>query len=156
MLPSARTPRVCKGGRCRWRERSPPRRSPRGRSAATRDGSTALCVLRVGGALFTAHAGDSRAVASVDGRALRLTKDHKPDLPEERKRIEALGGRVEFTGCWRVVADPQPGSRMKSALAVARSLGDFDFKAGKKKARQAANMRRRRRAHSGRCTRAAA
>lgn len=68
----------------------------------------------------------------VNGKALRLTKDHKPELPEERKRVEALGGRIEFQGCWRVVADPPPGSRMKAALAVARSLGDLDFKMPRK------------------------
>lgn len=109
-----------------------PARHPRLPPAETRDGSTALCLLRVGGAIFPAHTGDSRAVALVGGRALRLTKDHKPELPEERRRVEALGGRIEFQGCWRVVADPPPGSRMKAALAVARSLGDLDFKVPRK------------------------
>lgn len=49
-----------------------------------------------------AHAGDSRAVlATKAGKGLKatpLTEDHKPNLPEEKKRIEKNGGRVVFDG----------------------------------------------------------
>ena len=93
-----------------------------------RDGSTAVCVLQVGGALFTAHAGDSRAVVSyADGRTRAMTEDHKPSLSNERRRITAVGGKIEFCGCWRVIAD-HPYKPMRAALAVSRSLGDIDFK----------------------------
>ncbi|OEH76067.1 protein phosphatase [Cyclospora cayetanensis] len=48
--------------------------------------------------LITAHAGDSRAVLCRDGEAIRLTEDHKPNSPAERKRIEKAGGQVrDFT-----------------------------------------------------------
>lgn len=57
----------------------------------TRDGATALVVLRIGRVLYAAHAGDSRAVMSRAGQAYRLTEDHKPDLPRERSRVEELG-----------------------------------------------------------------
>eukprot|EP00879_Flechtneria_rotunda_P000997 GHRR01001131.1.p1 GENE.GHRR01001131.1~~GHRR01001131.1.p1 ORF type:complete len:866 (+),score=406.00 GHRR01001131.1:371-2968(+) len=97
------------------------------RREGTRDGATALVVLRLGGALYAAHAGDSRAVLCRGGTAYRLTEDHKPHLPGERSRIEGAGGRVDFQRCWRVVVEPRDG-RPGSGLAVSRSLGDLDFK----------------------------
>jgi len=51
----------------------------------------------------------------VDDIALRLSKDHKPDLPEETKRIEAVGGYVH-------------AGRVLACLAVSRSFGDFAYK----------------------------
>ncbi len=44
-----------------------------------------------GSALYAAHVGDSRAVLCQKGRALRLTEDHKPDNPAERRRVQAAG-----------------------------------------------------------------
>ena len=44
--------------------------------------------LPAGNQLYAAHCGDSRAVMSRNGEALRLTEDHKPNLPRERKRVE--------------------------------------------------------------------
>ena len=60
--------------------------------------------------------------------AVELSKDHKPNLPEEKVRIEASGGMVDSyhsaTGqqlgphrVW-VKGQPYPG------LAMSRSLGD--------------------------------
>lgn len=40
--------------------------------------------------------GDSRAIASVNGTVEMLSMDHKPNNDEERKRITAAGGWVEF------------------------------------------------------------
>ena len=41
------------------------------------------------------NVGDSRAVlCSGRGRAVPLSSDHKPNKPEERRRIHALGGHV--------------------------------------------------------------
>jgi serine/threonine protein phosphatase PrpC len=97
-------------------------------SRGRRDGSTSLCVVQVGRALFTAHAGDSRAVVGyADGRCRAMTEDHKPSVASERRRITEIGGRIEFCGCWRVVAD-HPTKPLRAALAVSRSLGDIDFK----------------------------
>ncbi|ETO20664.1 hypothetical protein RFI_16554, partial [Reticulomyxa filosa] len=57
--------------------------------------------------LFVANTGDSRAVlVKEDGTAVPMSFDHKPNKPEERKRIENSGG----------------------VLAVARSLGDRHLK----------------------------
>ena len=42
-----------------------------------------------------ANAGDCRAVAcSYSGEIKALSKDHKPEVPEEEKRIKAAGGTV--------------------------------------------------------------
>lgn len=59
-----------------------------------RGGATGVAIIRTGDILYAAHIGDSRAVMCRCGEPLRLTEDHKPNLPRERKRVEALGGRV--------------------------------------------------------------
>lgn len=97
------------------------------RELGQRGGATAVVTLRLGEWLYAAHAGDSRAVLCRAGEALRLTEDHKPNVPRERKRVEGIGGRVEFARCWRVIVTPGYG-RPASGLAVSRSFGDPDFK----------------------------
>lgn len=93
-----------------------------------KSGSTGVAVVRIGDVLYAAHAGDSRAVlCRRAGAPLRLTEDHKPNLPHERARVEGAGGRVDFARCWRVIVDPG-GGRPASGLAVSRSFGDPDFK----------------------------
>ncbi|KAF4687289.1 hypothetical protein FOZ60_004162 [Perkinsus olseni] len=68
-------------------------------------GSTATIVVRRNGFLNCAWVGDSRAVLATirtpdKGHgptrlvAVDLSRDHKPELPEERARIESQGGRV--------------------------------------------------------------
>lgn len=60
--------------------------------------------------------------------ALDLSNDHKPDLPLERKRIEAAGGVVSAAGPRGL-----PPSRVwvngRVGLAMSRSLGDGEAKA---------------------------
>jgi protein phosphatase 1L len=98
-------------------------------AGGTREGATALVALRLGGALYTAHAGDSRGVAAVGGRAVRLRRDHTPACAHEAARVRSRGGQLEFAGCWRVVAPPPRGPpRPRAALAVTRALGDLSFK----------------------------
>eukprot|EP00397_Hematodinium_sp_SG-2012_P011633 GEMP01011778.1.p1 GENE.GEMP01011778.1~~GEMP01011778.1.p1 ORF type:complete len:376 (+),score=61.30 GEMP01011778.1:23-1129(+) len=73
--------------------------------------------------VVVAHVGDSRAVlARVGGEATDLTVDHKPNLPKERERIEARGGRVVFDGFYnyRVFAK----GAMYPGLNMSRALGD--------------------------------
>jgi len=62
--------------------------------------------------LHVANVGDSRAVLVSGGKALRLTKDHKPTDAEEKRLIEEKGGMV-FNG------------RVSGILGVSRSLGDY-------------------------------
>jgi len=41
-----------------------------------------------------ANVGDSRAVLSHDGKAVALSRDHKPNRPDEMARIKRAGGVV--------------------------------------------------------------
>lgn len=65
--------------------------------------------------IYCANAGDSRTVMAEYGNATDLSKDHKPDLPEERSRIIKAGGEVV-------------DGRVNGALALSRAIGDFDYK----------------------------
>lgn len=78
-------------------------------------GCTAVAALVMGRTVHVANCGDTRAVlCSSVGIAERLTLDHKPSLPEEVARIEALGGVVR-------------NGRVQGQLAVSRALGDANF-----------------------------
>jgi serine/threonine protein phosphatase PrpC len=95
-------------------------------------GSTLNIVLIVNNLVYCANVGDSRAVLAKkrpkEWEAVALSKDHKPDVNEEKIRIESSGGRVEaymdesgeFSGparVWMCKLD-YPG------IAISRSLGD--------------------------------
>ena len=54
-------------------------------------------------------------VACKGGQFIELSYDHKPDDPEERKRIYNANGFVE-------------DSRVNGMLALSRALGDFEYK----------------------------
>jgi len=90
------------------------------------DGSTALLSFLIEREsdllLLNANLGDCRAVLCRDGKAVRLTKDHKPQDPDEKARIESLKGgfisRSSHSETWRV----------QGSLAVSRSFGDLDVK----------------------------
>ncbi|KAK3271629.1 hypothetical protein CYMTET_20036 [Cymbomonas tetramitiformis] len=101
------------------------------------DGSTAVVAISINDWLLVSHVGDSPAfMCSVKGggsatsagrnpssrrrhRGFRmtsepLTRDHRPDDPDERARIERAGGRVERSGSrWRVQRE----------LLVSRAIG---------------------------------
>lgn len=81
-------------------------------------GTTALTALIFGRTMFVANAGDCRAVLGKRGRAIELSKDHKPNCTSERLRIEKLGG-VVYDGY------------LNGQLSVARALGDWHMKGSK-------------------------
>mmetsp|Transcript_16606 Transcript_16606/g.26325 ORF Transcript_16606/g.26325 Transcript_16606/m.26325 type:complete len:295 (-) Transcript_16606:72-956(-) len=83
------------------------------------DGSTAIIVWIIHNVMYIANLGDSRAVLGTGGRAVALSKDHKPGDPVERKRIEALGGFV-MMNCGAL--------RVQGELATSRALGDVHLK----------------------------
>jgi serine/threonine protein phosphatase PrpC len=60
--------------------------------------------------------GDSRCVLCRNNLAIPLTKDHKPNWPEEHNRIKKLGGNITFDNFdWRI-----------KDLSVSRAFGDLD------------------------------
>ena len=71
-------------------------------------GSTALVTLETKSRskrnLWVANTGDCRSIlCNRYNIAIQLTKDHKPNSMEERKRIEGLNGKITFDGDdWRV------------------------------------------------------
>lgn len=67
--------------------------------------------------LWLLNVGDSRAIkCNVNNIAEQLTQDHKPNSPDEKKRIESLGGTIEFDGCdWRI-----------KDLSLSRAFGDLE------------------------------
>ena len=44
--------------------------------------------------LYVANAGDSRCILCRNGKVVEMSKDHSPDVEEERKRIEAAGSKI--------------------------------------------------------------
>ncbi|XP_050253584.1 protein phosphatase 2C 51-like [Quercus robur] len=77
-------------------------------------GSTAVVAVVGEEELVVANCGDCRAVLFSGGVALALSRDHKPDRPDELKRIEAAGGKVIN---WN-------GNRVLGVLTTSRSIGD--------------------------------
>ena len=102
-------------------------------------GCTACVVLVRNDTLYIANLGDSRAVLAQHHsggdnprtqqyKAIDLTYDQHPALPEERTRIERSGGHVSFSegaGRARVWLDAQCS---KYGLAMSRAIGDHAMK----------------------------
>lgn len=87
-------------------------------ASGTESGAAAATFYVQGQRFLAANAGDSRIVVAEGGNAIELTLDHRPDLPEERARIEALGGKV-------ITLDM---ARVQGMLAMSRALGDAPLK----------------------------
>lgn len=77
-------------------------------------GSTAVVALVTQDKIIVSNCGDSRAVICRGGVVTPLSNDHKPDRPDELKRIEDSGGRVIY---W-------DGARVLGVLAMSRAIGD--------------------------------
>jgi len=99
----------------------------KGKLFANDSGTTGtLAWLPAGGekAVF-GHVGDSRAVLGQQfaGKltAVELTQDHKPDLKEEKERIEKAGGMVVFDGYFNHRVYGKDGI---GGLNMSRAIGD--------------------------------
>ena len=91
-------------------------------------GSTGVFIIHIEDKLLCYNIGDSRAIyINSKYEAVQISKDHKPNLPDEQKRILNSGGRVAKVpntaniGPFRVWLKNEdlPG------LAMSRSFGDF-------------------------------
>ncbi|GBF88377.1 hypothetical protein Rsub_08251 [Raphidocelis subcapitata] len=96
-------------------------------------GTTAVVAHLLGGVLTTAWVGDSRAVLGRrmprgGWKAVELTRDHKPDAPKEKARIERCNGRVERLRDANGQPTGPPRVWLSNAwvpgLAMSRALGD--------------------------------
>jgi len=99
-----------------------------GRLAMTCGTTSTVCYFQ-GTDIWTACSGDSRAVKGMrrngEIAAEDLSIDHKPDLPEERKRILSRGGTVSEGGAGR---PSRVWAHGRIGLAMSRSLGDGECK----------------------------
>ena len=104
-----------------------------------RSGSCAVIILIIDKKIYIANVGDSRCLLSMENgkKYIEVTKDHKPNSPNELKRIKRYGGNIYQTettinnasnpnlegkiliGPYRVV----PGR-----LSVSRTIGDVEAK----------------------------
>lgn len=81
----------------------------------SRAGCTANVVLVTPDTIYCANAGDSRAVACVNGQAVELSRDHKPMDAGELQRITKAGSTVN-------------DGRVNGGLNLSRALGDLEYK----------------------------
>jgi serine/threonine protein phosphatase PrpC len=95
-------------------------------------GCTATVVLRQGSKIYVANAGDSRSFivayrpSTMRCEIVYMTREDKPNLPEEKARVEAAGGQVyiPIRGTSRVVYQ-DPETMAPTGLAMSRSIGDW-------------------------------
>jgi len=75
-------------------------------------GTTACVILITPSQIICSNAGDTRGVLMRDGKAVELSHDHKPQDPEETRRINNAKHMVD-------------DDRVDGNLALSRAFGDF-------------------------------
>ncbi|MCQ2817457.1 MAG: protein phosphatase 2C domain-containing protein [archaeon] len=104
-------------------------------------GTTCVICFIIGKKIICSNVGDSRAIVvsqnneSKNYSVKALSRDHKPTIEEERKRIESKGGMIqkyidtedgEETGPFRVWQKDSDGeNKGVPGLAMSRSIGDL-------------------------------
>jgi serine/threonine protein phosphatase PrpC len=96
-------------------------------------GCTATVVLQLGSKVYFANAGDSRSFlvayrpSTNQTSVVYITREDKPNLPDERARVEKMGGQVYIPvrGTSRVVYHDRD-SGAPTGLAMSRSIGDWE------------------------------
>mmetsp|Transcript_10982 Transcript_10982/g.20715 ORF Transcript_10982/g.20715 Transcript_10982/m.20715 type:complete len:386 (+) Transcript_10982:276-1433(+) len=84
-------------------------------SAGPSAGCTAVVAVVIKDEVTVANAGDSRCVFSRNGRAVAMSRDHKPQDPDESDRIHKAGGFVT-------------DGRVNGSLNLSRAIGDMEYK----------------------------
>ena len=74
-------------------------------------GCTAAVVIVMQNIVYAANVGDSRIVLIENGKAIRVSVDHKTSDPEEAKRVRERGGHIVQ-------------GRLEGVLALTRAIGD--------------------------------
>jgi len=92
------------------------------------DGCTALVALLTEKHLYVANAGDCRCVLFQNGKAVQMSKDHKPTDIEEKKRIEEADHEVTTEAILQNGKRVGTIGRVDGELSVSRAIGDFRFK----------------------------
>lgn len=102
-------------------------------------GCTASVILQLGHKIYVANAGDSRSIIATYNKSsckvgvVYVTREDKPDLPQERARVERMGGEVyippperakEGASSRVIVMDKKTNKR--HGLAMSRSIGDWE------------------------------
>jgi serine/threonine protein phosphatase PrpC len=81
-------------------------------------GTTAVNFLIKNRKIYTANVGDARAIVISKERFIQLTIDHRLDNPDERERVENMGGKLYFPYV----------TTAKGGLMPTRTIGDEYFK----------------------------
>ncbi len=81
-------------------------------------GTTAVDFFIDNNTIFTANAGDTRAIIVSTKAVHQLTIDHRLHNPDEKQRIESMGGKISYPYVMRGL----------SGLMPTRTIGDEYFK----------------------------
>ena len=109
------------------------------RELKDKSGSCAVIILIVDNKIFVANVGDSRCLLSMENgnKFIEVTKDHKPNSPEETERIKKYGGKIYQTETLiRKATNPKligkkiigPYRVSPGGLSVSRTIGDVEAK----------------------------
>ena len=104
-----------------------------------KSGSCAVILVLVDNKIYIANAGDSRCLLSLNGckKFIEVTKDHKPNSSDEKKRIELFGGKIYQTETLiKKSINPEiigkklvgPYRVSPGGLSVSRTIGDIEAK----------------------------
>ena len=104
-----------------------------------KSGSCAIIMLIIDKIIYIANVGDSRCVLSMENgkKYIEVTKDHKPNSPDELKRIKKFGGNIyQSETVITNVSNPNidgkiligPYRVLPGRLSVSRTIGDVEAK----------------------------